>query len=180
MLHGPRKRSPIHVLEWWLLRLWRSVVVTLKIVFLNQMPRAGQCKPTTRSSSPRAPRVRQRRTTSALETGPIPDPGDGQILLKTRYLSLDPYMRGRMNDAESYASPVEVGGLMEGEVIAEVVQSRHPAYRVGELVRTMIGWRTHAAVGPERRCSRSTHEAITRPRRRSACSECRVLPPTRA
>ena len=84
-----------------------------------------------------------------LETGPIPDPGDGQILLKTRYLSLDPYMRGRMNDAKSYASPVEVGGLMEGEVIAEVVQSRHPAYRVGELVRSMIGWRTHAAVGPE-------------------------------
>src|ERR1700738_1809154 len=84
-----------------------------------------------------------------LETGPMPAPAEGQILLKTTYLSLDPYMRGRMNDAESYASPVEVGGLMEGEVIAEVVQSRHPAYRVGELVRSMIGWRTHAAVGPE-------------------------------
>jgi NADPH-dependent curcumin reductase len=85
-----------------------------------------------------------------LETGAIPDPADGQILLKTKYLSLDPYMRGRMNDAESYAPPVEVGGVMEGEVVAEVVQSRHPAYRSGELVQSKIGWRTHAAVTPER------------------------------
>src|SRR5580700_4187169 len=85
-----------------------------------------------------------------LETGPIPAPAEGQILLKTTYLSLDPYMRGRMNDAESYAPPVEVGGVMEGEVIAEVVQSQHPAYRGGELVQAKIGWRTHAAVAPER------------------------------
>src|SRR6185437_15320018 len=84
-----------------------------------------------------------------LETGPIPAPAEGQILLKTSYLSLDPYMRGRMNDAESYAPPVEVGGVMEGEVIAEVVQSRHLAYRGGELVQAKIGWRTHAAVAPE-------------------------------
>jgi NADPH-dependent curcumin reductase CurA len=84
-----------------------------------------------------------------LETGPIPAPAEGQILLKTTYLSLDPYMRGRMNDAESYAPPVEVGGVMEGEVIAEVVQSRHPAYSAGELVQAKIGWRTHAAVAPE-------------------------------
>jgi hypothetical protein len=84
-----------------------------------------------------------------LETGPIPAPAEGQLLLKTTYLSLDPYMRGRMNDAESYAPPVEVGGVMEGEVIAEVVQSQHPAYRGGELVQAKIGWRTHAAVAPE-------------------------------
>ena len=85
-----------------------------------------------------------------LETGPLPIPAEGQILLKTTYLSLDPYMRGRMNNAESYAPPVEIGGVMEGEVIAEVVQSRHPAYQGGELVRGLIGWRTHAAVTPER------------------------------
>ena len=84
-----------------------------------------------------------------LETGSIPAPAEGQILLKTTYLSLDPYMRGRMNDAKSYAPPVEVGGVMEGEVIAEVVQSLHPAYRGGELVQAKIGWRTHAAVTPE-------------------------------
>jgi NADPH-dependent curcumin reductase CurA len=84
-----------------------------------------------------------------LESGSIPIPEDGQILLKTTYLSLDPYMRGRMNDAQSYAPPVSVGGVMEGEVIGVVVQSRHPAYRGGELVRAHIGWRTHATVAPQ-------------------------------
>jgi NADPH-dependent curcumin reductase len=84
-----------------------------------------------------------------LETGPIPAPAEGQVLLATKYLSLDPYMRGRMNDAESYAPPVGIGGVMEGEVVAEVLQSRHPAYRSGEVVQGRIGWRTHAAVVPE-------------------------------
>jgi NADPH-dependent curcumin reductase CurA len=84
-----------------------------------------------------------------LETGAIPAPAEGQILLKTTYLSLDPYMRGRMNDAESYVSPVDIGGVMDGEVVAEVVQSRHPAYHGGELVQGRIGWRTHAAVAPD-------------------------------
>ena len=81
-----------------------------------------------------------------LATGPLPVPSDGQLLLRTRYLSLDPYMRGRMNDAKSYAAPVELGQVMEGEVIAEILETRHPGYRKGELVQGRIGWRTHAAV----------------------------------
>ena len=81
-----------------------------------------------------------------LATGPLPIPSDGQLLLRTRYLSLDPYMRGRMNDAKSYAAPVELGQVMEGEVIAEILETRHPSYRKGELVQGRIGWRTHAAV----------------------------------
>lgn len=84
-----------------------------------------------------------------LETGPLPIPSDGQLLLRTQYLSLDPYMRGRMNDAKSYAPPVELGQVMEGEVIAEILGSRHPSYRPGDLIRGRIGWRTHAAVAPE-------------------------------
>ena len=52
-----------------------------------------------------------------LETGSLPVPSDGQLLLRTQYLSLDPYMRGRMNDAQSYAAPVELGQVMEGDVI---------------------------------------------------------------
>ncbi|WP_245445617.1 NADP-dependent oxidoreductase [Mesorhizobium kowhaii] len=84
-----------------------------------------------------------------LETGAVPSPAEGQLLLRTQYLSLDPYMRGRMNAAESYAAPVEVGEVMEGEVIAEILASRHPHYRQGELVQAKIGWRTHAAVAPE-------------------------------
>src|ERR1700745_4059267 len=84
-----------------------------------------------------------------LEPGPMPEPLEGQVLVATKVLSLDPYMRGRMNDAESYAPPVNVGGVMEGEVVAEVVCSRHPSFCRGELVQGWIGWRTHAAVAPQ-------------------------------
>src|SRR5580704_2792552 len=81
-----------------------------------------------------------------LESRPMPVPAEGEILVRARYLSLDPYMRGRMSDAKSYAKPVEIGAPMEGETVAEVVESRHPEYRPGDLVQARIGWRTHAAV----------------------------------
>jgi NADPH-dependent curcumin reductase CurA len=80
------------------------------------------------------------------ESGPLPVPAEGELLLRTRYLSLEPYMRGRMNDAKSYAAPIELGDVMEGETIAEVLASRHQDYREGEIVQGRIGWRTHAAV----------------------------------
>jgi hypothetical protein len=76
----------------------------------------------------------------------MPVPTDGEILVRARYLSLDPYMRGRMNAAKSYAKPVEIGNAMEGETVAEVVESRHPDYRPGDLVQSRSGWRTHAAI----------------------------------
>ncbi|MEC5406522.1 NADP-dependent oxidoreductase [Paraburkholderia sp. MPAMCS5] len=79
-----------------------------------------------------------------LEEVAVPEPGDGEVLLATRYLSLDPYMRGRMDDRKSYAAPTPVGGVMEGEVVAEVVRSRHPDYGIGERVLARLGWRTHA------------------------------------
>src|ERR1700731_2801753 len=81
-----------------------------------------------------------------LESGPIPTPADGEILVRARYLSLDPYMRGRMSAAKSYAKPVEIGAPMEGEAVAEVIESRHREYRPGDLVQARIGWRTHAAI----------------------------------
>jgi NADPH-dependent curcumin reductase CurA len=84
-----------------------------------------------------------------IEAGPIPAPAKGQLLVRTLYLSLDPYMRGRMSSAPSYAQPVAIGNTMEGEVVAEVVQSRTSAYREGDLVRSMVGWRTHATIRPE-------------------------------
>lgn len=84
-----------------------------------------------------------------LETGPIPRPARGQLLVRTLYLSLDPYMRGRMSIAPSYAQPVAIGDTMEGEVVAEVIKSRTAAYREGDLVRSMLGWRTHANIQPE-------------------------------
>lgn len=73
-----------------------------------------------------------------------PRPGPGQMLLRTLYLSLDPYMRGRMNAGRSYARPVEVGEVMEGRGVAEVVVSNHPGYQAGDVVFAPTGWQEYA------------------------------------
>lgn len=74
----------------------------------------------------------------------IPVPGEGQILLETLYLSLDPYMRGRMSAAKSYAAPVEPGDVMEGGTVARVATSRHPDFDEGEIVLSHSGWQRFA------------------------------------
>jgi NADPH-dependent curcumin reductase len=73
----------------------------------------------------------------------MPTPGAGQVLLRVQYLSLDPYMRGRMDDRKSYAS-LPLGGVMEGESVATVIASHHPGYSEGDIVLARTGWRTHA------------------------------------
>ncbi len=90
------------------------------------------------------PQGRPKPSDFRLEETAIPTPSDGQILLKVQYLSLDPYMRGRMDDRKSYAKPVPLGGVMEGESVALVIASKHPAYSEGDLVLARTGWRTHA------------------------------------
>lgn len=79
-----------------------------------------------------------------IEHGSISEPSENQILLKILYLSLDPYMRGRMDDAKSYAKSVEVGGVMEGGTVARVVQSRHPDFAEGDIVLSHSGWQSYA------------------------------------
>src|SRR5262249_33523674 len=74
----------------------------------------------------------------------VPEPGPGQMLLRTIYLSLDPYMRGRMNAGPSYAKPVEVGEVMEGGTVCEVVQSSLPQFRPGDIILARIGWQEYA------------------------------------
>ena len=74
---------------------------------------------------------------------PIPSPGDGEILCRTLWLSLDPYMRMRMNDGKSYTAPVEIGGVMVGGTVSEVLESRHPAFQRGDFVLGYGGWQTH-------------------------------------
>jgi len=74
---------------------------------------------------------------------PLPVPRAGQVLIRTRYLSLDPYMRGRMSDAPSYAPPVEVGGVMVGGTIGEVVESRSAELAVGDTVLAYSGWQEY-------------------------------------
>jgi NADPH-dependent curcumin reductase len=79
----------------------------------------------------------------AFTTEPLPSPGDGQVLIRTRYLSLDPYMRGRMSDAPSYAPPVKVGGLMVGGTVGEVVESKDPSLKPGDIVLAHTGWQQY-------------------------------------
>lgn len=74
----------------------------------------------------------------------IPTPGDGQILVRSIYLSVDPYMRGRMNDVKSYAPPVQIGGVMGGGAVAKVVQSNNPAFNEGDYVEGMFLWQDYA------------------------------------
>ena len=90
------------------------------------------------------PQGRPRLTDFRLEETAIPTPGPGQVLLRVQYLSLDPYMRGRMDERQSYAPPTPLGGVMPGESVATVVASRHSAHAEGDIVLAHTGWCTHA------------------------------------
>ena len=79
-----------------------------------------------------------------LEPAPLPVPGAGQVLVRNRWLSLDPYMRGRMSDAKSYVEPVALGDVMPGGTVGEVVASNAPQLQVGDLVTGMLGWQRYA------------------------------------
>lgn len=79
-----------------------------------------------------------------IEELPPSVPKDGQMLLKTLFLSLDPYMRGRMSDTASYAPPINVGQTMVGGTVSRVISSRHPAFQIGDLVVGMSGWQRFA------------------------------------
>jgi len=73
----------------------------------------------------------------------IPVPGDGEVLVRNHYLSLDPYMRGRMNDARSYAPPAAIGEVMLGETAGEVAESKNPQFAVGDKVVGRLGWQLY-------------------------------------
>ena len=74
----------------------------------------------------------------------VPEPADGELLVRTVYLSVDPYMRGRMSDAKSYADPVELGDVMVGEIVGFVVSSRNAKFEEGDIVASMLGWQEYA------------------------------------
>ncbi|MGF1740398.1 NADP-dependent oxidoreductase [Vibrio profundum] len=84
-----------------------------------------------------------------LESSPVPALGSGEVLLRSVYLSLDPYMRGRMNDAESYAEPVALGEVMVGGTVCQVEQSNHSNFAVGEWVLAYTGWQDYAVSNGE-------------------------------
>ena len=78
-----------------------------------------------------------------LEAQPVPVPGAGQVLLRTRYLSLDPYMRGRMNEARSYVAPVAIGAPMVGQTVSVVQASNLSGFTAGDLVLANVGWQDY-------------------------------------
>jgi hypothetical protein len=80
-----------------------------------------------------------------IEEGPVPQPGEGEVLVKNLWLSLDPYMRGRMSDAKSYVKGVELGEVMVGQTAGEVLESRHPGLKAGDKVLTQLGWQLYGA-----------------------------------
>jgi NADPH-dependent curcumin reductase CurA len=135
-------------------------------VCCSVLPRASLrtiawCSPTARSTSPTQKGILMVKTNRqillasrpngepTLENfhqveGEIPRPGPGQMLLRSIFLSLDPYMRGRMNAAKSYAPPVEIGQVMEGRAVAEVIESNLTGYQRGDTVFAPLGWQEYA------------------------------------
>src|SRR2546421_12870804 len=78
-----------------------------------------------------------------IEDSPLPQPGEGEILVRNLWLSLDPYMRGRMSDAKSYVKGVELGEVMVGQTVGEVIDSRHAQFKRGDKVLTQLGWQLY-------------------------------------
>src|SRR3977135_2865014 len=74
----------------------------------------------------------------------VPQPGDGEVLLRTLYISVDPYLRGRMREGRSYVAPFEIGDVITSSVVGEVVESRSPEFQPGDIVTGMLGWRLYS------------------------------------
>ena len=86
---------------------------------------------------------------------PMPPVSDGDVLRRTIYLSLDPYMRGRMSDGPSYAAPVKIGDVMCGHTVSEVVESRNPGFQPGDVVAGYDGWQAVRRRRTARTCASS-------------------------
>jgi len=89
--------------------------------------------------------------TLRLDTSDVPVAGAGEMLLRIEYLSLDPYMRGRMNDSKSYADPVAIGSPMVGGTVARVVTSDVKGFAVGDWVLSFSGWQETSSITSSRK-----------------------------
>ncbi len=107
-----------------------------------------------------------------LVESPVPEPGEGQLLVRTDFASVDPYMRGMIARPDSYAGPVDVGDVVPGGSVGTVVGSRHPGYAEGQVVAGEVGLAGVRALG---RRGLARRRPVPRPdlRPRSACSACR-------
>src|ERR1044072_4396543 len=110
----------------------------------NNNPRGQSMSRGRRVVPPPRPVGEPKPTDFRIEEFAVPTPAAGEVLLRTIWLSLDPYMRGRMSDGPSYAQPVPVGGVMEGGTVSEVAASNNPGFAKGDIVLSRAGWQTHA------------------------------------
>jgi NADPH-dependent curcumin reductase CurA len=95
------------------------------------------------------PKGEPQETDFRLEEASAPQPTEGQVLLRILYLSLDPYMRGRLNEGPSYATPVNIGEVMEGGTVAEVMESKSAEWKPGDFVLSRSGWQEYAVAKPD-------------------------------
>lgn len=96
------------------------------------------------------PKGMPKLTDFKLVEAPIPEIGGGEILVKTLFLSVDPYMRGRMNEGASYARGLEIGEVMTGGTVGEVIESNDPMIQVGDIVQSQMGWQAYGkTIGTE-------------------------------
>ncbi|MFS0737431.1 NADP-dependent oxidoreductase [Sphingomonas sp. 1P06PA] len=86
--------------------------------------------------------------TFRMEEAPLPELGEGQVLIENRVFAIDPAIRGMLDDVKSYMPPVQIGGLIPAMVLGRVVQSRNPAFREGDYGRAFMGWETHSILDP--------------------------------
>jgi hypothetical protein len=98
------------------------------------------------ASRPRGLPTDDNFTLTQVELGP---PQDGQVLVRNLYMSVDPYMRGRMNDGKSYVSPFELGKPLEGGAVGEVIESRTREFKAGDAVSSSYGWREYYIASPK-------------------------------
>ena len=78
-----------------------------------------------------------------IDSAKVPSPGEGEVLVRNLWLSLDPYMRGRMSDAKSYVKGVDIGEVMVGQTVGEVLDSKHADFKKGDKVLTQLGWQQY-------------------------------------
>jgi NADPH-dependent curcumin reductase CurA len=92
----------------------------------------------------RRPREEPSASDFAVQEDPMPAPGPGEVLTRTIWLSIDPYMRGRLREEQTYAVAIQIGEVMTGETVGEVVASNHPDFTAGDIAVGARGWQTHA------------------------------------
>ena len=91
-----------------------------------------------------------------IDSAKVPSPGEGEVLVKNLWLSLDPYMRGRMSDAKSYVKGVDIGEVMVGQTVGEVLDSKHADFKKGDKVLTQLGWQQYGVTREAARVGQSS------------------------